>query len=272
MESVEPLSFWTPHLKITAQHVGGIAASFVLFEAFLLYGPARALIKRLLSSNPKLSSKDIESTLPAVTERIVGFVHLVLAVPLAFTVLASSELQADPLYATNTYGQLMVKVSAGYFLYDTIVCFTRDEGLQYIIHGVTCLLAYGYGAYTTWLHYWGAVFLLWELSTPFVYLRWFLYKTGRDDTRLYLYNGLGMIASFALARNVFGSYMSVQFFKTVAAELANPRLNGLSSTTLYSYSIGCFTLNCLNYLWLYKMVRAALHFSNTGKMLEVKRE
>ena len=50
----------------------------------------------------------------------------------------------------------------------------------------------------------GAAFLLWECSTPFVYARWFLFTLGRADTKAYVANGLAMLASFFIFRNVLG--------------------------------------------------------------------
>lgn len=107
---------------------------------------------------------------------------------------------------------------------------------------------------------------MWELSTPFVYLRWGLYKSGRDGGALYYYNGLAMIASFFLARIVFGNYMSYRFISDALAEVSHPRPGGdLSPGVLLAYGLGNITLDCLNLLWMYKMVHAALSFSKTGK-------
>ena len=50
----------------------------------------------------------------------------------------------------------------------------------------------------------GAMFLLWEMSSPFVGLRYFIHGMGRNDTKLYLYNGLTMMVVFFLCRNVLG--------------------------------------------------------------------
>lgn len=46
--------------------------------------------------------------------------------------------------------------------------------------------------------------MLWELSTPFVYIRWFLVKMGYSDTKAYKLNGIMMLLVFFLCRNVVG--------------------------------------------------------------------
>lgn len=45
---------------------------------------------------------------------------------------------------------------------------------------------------------------MWECSTPFVFMRWGLHTLGRSNSKLYLYNGLTMMAVFFLCRNVMG--------------------------------------------------------------------
>lgn len=54
----------------------------------------------------------------------------------------------------------------------------------------------------------GAAFLLWELSTPLVHLRWVLSQAGAGSTRLYLANGLAMVVVFFACRPAWGTYMS----------------------------------------------------------------
>ena len=46
---------------------------------------------------------------------------------------------------------------------------------------------------------------MWELSTPFVYMRWFLFTLGKAESKAYIINGLLMVATFFVARNVFGT-------------------------------------------------------------------
>lgn len=48
------------------------------------------------------------------------------------------------------------------------------------------------------------MFLLWECSTPFVFMRWVLHTLGRTKDKFYLYNGLTMMAVFFLCRNLLG--------------------------------------------------------------------
>lgn len=112
----------------------------------------------------------------------------------------------------------------------------------------------------------GAAFLMWELSTPFVNVRWLLAKMGRDTSRLYVANGLAMVVVFFLCRNVWGTYCSVRFFQATQAELDSPRPGGFSAGGIWGYRIANVSLNLLNLYWFTLMVRkAAAQLSGGGR-------
>jgi hypothetical protein len=46
---------------------------------------------------------------------------------------------------------------------------------------------------------------MWECSTPFVQLRWVLYKMDKTETVLYKINGVMMVLTFGIARILFGT-------------------------------------------------------------------
>lgn len=94
--------------------------------------------------------------------------------------------------------------SAGFFLHDAVSCFFRETPF-YVVHGLTCCMGYTAGAYCGFGHFYGGLFLLWEISTPFVQLRWVLYKMGATETAAYVANGLLMVFSFGMVRVVFGT-------------------------------------------------------------------
>ncbi|KAL0020020.1 hypothetical protein WJX77_004744 [Trebouxia sp. C0004] len=119
-------------------------------------------------------------------------------------------------------------------------------------------LLYCYGFFSRVLHYYGAMFLLWELSTPFVYARWFLHKAGMSRTTAYKVNGVLMVLVFFLCRNVAGLVCSVDFFRETSPELQHPTPGGLSPAAIWLYRGLNLPLNALNAFWLYKMLTGAL--------------
>ena len=113
-----------------------------------------------------------------------------------------------------------------------------------------------------------ALFLMWELSTPFVYARWFLYNLDLANTRLYIINGLAMLTSFFCARNLLGAFMLFDFFKSTGHELALPKLSGrvMPAYMIWIYRTACVTMTCLNATWFFKMARGAIKvLTATGK-------
>ena len=105
-------------------------------------------------------------------------------VPIAVWAIANGDLRADRFYATTAVTHVMLCAAGGFFLHDAVSCFIRESPF-YIVHGLTCCLGYTAGAAYGVGHFYGGLFLMWEVSTPFVQLRWVLYKMGRADTALY---------------------------------------------------------------------------------------
>lgn len=71
-----------------------------------------------------------------------------------------------------------------------------------------------------------------ELSTPFVNIHWFLNKSGKAGSTFQIINGILLTVIFAGCRLVWGSYLTVVFFRDVWTALHAPK----SSWTEYDYS------------------------------------
>ena len=117
----------------------------------------------------------------------------------------------------------------------------------------------------------GCGFLLWEMSTPFVHLRWFLYKIGMKESKLYLYNGLLMIVAFGLCRICWGgctcppTYPPSLVLMDTLVDLgirfllaASHPQDTISSGTIWCLRFIWITLNFLNWYWFKLMLSAAL--------------
>jgi hypothetical protein len=81
--------------------------------------------------------------------------------------------------------------------------------------------------------YYGIQYALLELSTPFVNIHWFLNKLHKAGSKLQLVNGVILIVVFGCCRLIWGSYMTVVFFRDVWAALHALR----PSRTSYEYSL-----------------------------------
>lgn len=143
------------------------------------------------------------------------------------------------------------------------------------------------------LNYYASVFILWELSSPFLNIHWFCDKVGMTGSSLQLYNGLTLIATFFGARLVWGTSQSARVYRDMWAVVGtHPSVN---TTTTPFFGAGRFarleslslsakdeimffatpestvpfwlaaayvganlTLNSLNFYWFVKMIQAVM--------------
>lgn len=125
-------------------------------------------------------------------------------VPIAVWAISNPDLRSNRFYGTHPLTHWMLCIAGGFFLHDAVSCLLRESPF-YIVHGLTCCLGYTVGAAYGVGHFYGGLFLMWEVSTPFVQLRWVLHKMGRADTTLYKVNGILMVVTFGVARILFGT-------------------------------------------------------------------
>lgn len=227
----------------------------------------RPMFSSALQANPKNSPKEVQSCAPQCVTRVVSTIHNAIQIPLAIAVLLDSGLRADRLYATRPTSQLVMCISAGYFLYDLAVCLIRynQEGPLFLLHAIVCFFVFTYGAITHTMHYHGAVYLMWEISTPFVHLRWYLYKVGLANTKLYVYNGVTMILAFFLCRNVWGTLTSILFWKDTQNALVDPLAHRLKPPIIYAYRVCNVLTNGLNTYWFAKMMQRVVELAFGNK-------
>lgn len=117
-------------------------------------------------------------------------------------------------------GGLTQALAAGYFLWDFWTCLrhVRLFGLGMLAHAVSALAVFSLG-FRPFVNYYCPTFVLYELSSPFLNIHWFLDKCGMTGTRWQLYNGLLLLGSFFGARLLWGTYQSLRVYQDVWAGL-----------------------------------------------------
>lgn len=233
-------------------------------------GPLQFIVLKLFG-NPGASPKQARRLCGQVAARIVGSVFLLMMFPLAFEVLRDPQLAQDPLYAVNSTSTTCIVLAAGYFLYDLLICTLRydENGPAFLLHGALCCAAYAYPILKGFLHRVGAQFLMWELSTPFLYLRWLMLKGNLAESKFMGIANMAFALSFFGCRILYGPIMSRDFLRETFAELANPRPNGIPVPIIYAYYTALLTLNCLNCYWFVQIVRSGLSGDKKKKLKEV---
>ena len=135
-------------------------------------------------------------------------------------------------------------------------------------------------------NYYGLNFILYEISTPFLNIHWFFDKLNMTGSRVQLYNGFVLLATFFSGRVLWGNYQSINIYLDVWTALHTPTFHSqsLSSNSLFAYRestsgldtadsfdrltlptwlafayLGSNTvLNFLNVFWFAKMIQALM--------------
>ena len=96
--------------------------------------------------------------------------------------------------------------------------------------------------------YYTGLHLLFEYSTPFLHIRWFLGKLGAKESIVDL-NNLAFLTTFFVARNVLGPYYLYLYYLIASYHFW---------TIFHAVFIPAIIIsNLLNYFWLYQIIRVA---------------
>jgi len=152
---------------------------------------------------------------------------------------------------------------AGYFIWDLLVSaqYVSIFGVGLLVHAICALAVFMLG-FRPFVNYYAPVFLLYELSSPFLNFHWFMDKLQMTGSLLQLINGLCLLAVFFGCRLVFGTYSSYRVACDIYSAWANPPedmiIQGQQIPTwlAITYALSNFTLNCLNFYWFSKMIDA----------------
>lgn len=140
--------------------------------------------------------------------RIVALVHAFVISSLSLWLLVTDQhLKRNPLFGYSQRAGAVYSVAIGFFAWDCCICVAhlQEYGWQFLVHAVACLSVYLFSM-TPFAMYYGAVFLLFELSTPLLNMNWFLHKCDMAGTAWHQLNGVVFAAVFLVVRICFGLY------------------------------------------------------------------
>ncbi|GAB5359446.1 hypothetical protein AAMO2058_000544800 [Amorphochlora amoebiformis] len=203
------------------------------------------------------TKKEVRKAKKALMEwdtRAPGFFHAVLSGILSiYCCLIDETLRKDTLRATSFAWLLTVSVASGFFFWDLCVCILKFEiyGFEYVLHAAFCLITYLICGYVeNYPMAWHAAsFLMFELSTPLMHIRWALIEF-KGDTRIITFCTYVFALLFFLCRIVWGNLYA---FPLVWLELVN------KPADMPNWQAGVFWLNSvvsalLNTFWMYKII------------------
>ncbi|CCK69868.1 Tda4p KNAG_0D01160 [Huiozyma naganishii CBS 8797] len=247
---------WFPESEsLYARHLHEIVYSFVFYQVLASYIAPR--LNRVVFGKHYTGIKDAKLKLD-FDIHTVSMVQCLISCYLLWPVLFLPHTVSIASY-TNEYCSMLTSVSAGYFIWDMIVCCTNYSlyGWQFVLHAAVAL----YGSLvplSPMAQVWVPKFLLYEASTPFVNVNWFIMTLSKDRKRtvvpmwLNALNGLCLMAVFFSVRIVWGHIAQfIYLFQMWDQwhELPQKRAFVLGLLTI--------VLNLLNILWFSKMVKIA---------------
>ncbi|KAI9365443.1 TLC domain-containing protein [Zopfochytrium polystomum] len=193
--------------------------------------------------------------------KIVSLVHSLLVSAMSFPILVDPAFQQEPILKYTHYSACLLSITCGYFIWDTIVSAMQISvnGPGMVVHGLSCFLVFLFSAKPLF-HYYGAVFLMFELSTPFLNAHWILTKMGILGPRLKNILQALVYIIFFFARILFGLYQSFQYFGDVRA-----KWDHIPFFIVVMYSIANVVLNSLNLFWFFKMTMYLVRGSKSDK-------
>jgi hypothetical protein len=160
------------------------------------------------------------------------------------------------MFAYTPYCGFVTTAALGYFIWDAIISliYVKYFGVGFLTHGVVSSAVFYIGL-GPFIAYYSAIFILFELSTPFLNLRWFGLKfPNLFPSSFQLINNSILILIFFFVRICYGWYQASMLFTDFYYTYQDPRFNTVGAVVIF---IGNMILNLLNLYWFYRMVRVA---------------
>ncbi|PHH79970.1 hypothetical protein CDD80_3255 [Ophiocordyceps camponoti-rufipedis] len=270
------------HLPSLPLHIHEVILSAIFYS--LIFYPVSPILSSLLAPHhyTTLSRKKRLSWDAHVVSMIQSILISVLAVWIR---IVDDELGGmsweERIWGYTGASGMIQALATGYFLWDLVVTSRNLDvfGIGTLAHALAALLVFSFG-FRPFVNYYACVFILWEISTPFLNIHWFLDKTNRTGSRAQLYNGYMLLFTFFSTRLVYGTYSSMICFFDVWATIGRrmdtvPRndtimvfVDDSAAVPLwlgYVYLASNITLNGLNFYWFVMMIKAVRKRFQPGK-------
>ncbi|EEP82448.1 conserved hypothetical protein [Uncinocarpus reesii 1704] len=199
--------------------------------AFVLYQFVQSVVSPALSTwlFPKIYPNFPRRTRLNWDVHVVSLVQSTLINTLAIWVMFADKERSTMNAGERVYGYsgacaLIQALATGYFLWDLIVSTVHVNvfGIGMLFHAVSALWVFSLG-FRPFVNFYSPVFILYELSSPFLNFHWFFDKVNMTGSRAQWYNGMLLLAVFFSCRLVWGTYQSVKVFLDIFNALGQTR-------------------------------------------------
>jgi len=139
---------------------------------------------------------------------------------------AWSKDEAAMLKRTFEYSHIQGAVQAyaeGYYIWDLFMSAWHLDifGLGFLAHAASAVMVFSLG-FRPFVNYWASVFVLFEISSPFLNIHWFCDKTGMTGSLTQLINGFFLLTSFFCCRLIWGTWNAILVFGDLYSIYDNP--------------------------------------------------
>ena len=281
VQTIDPLLkySWFPNSQnYYFLHLHEIVYSFIFYHTIFTY--IAPLINKIIFNGRynKINNKKLKMDFDVhIVSMVQSFVSLYIIWPVLTLPMTSYNIATYQ----NDYCSMITSLSAGYFIWDLIVClkYFSVYGFQYLIHAIFAL-ATSLIPLLPVCQVWIPKFLLYEASTPFVNINWFIMqlispsqKTGLRPVKipnwLNLINGVLLMTIFFFVRILWGNL--AQFVCSYQLYKYRSHMNLWKTRLSMVLAFVTFVLNILNVFWFSKMVKIAKKLSNSSNDNDKKR-
>lgn len=249
--------FFSPALPILPRHIHEIFGWTVFFFATSAF--VRLFIAPWLLGIAERHKVDVgESARKKWGHQIVSFINCLTTTFWAAYIIIFQNTTLTPEERVFGYdkslGSLM-SFSLGFFIWDLCICIRniRSYGKGFLIHSLMGMMATLTAMRPFLIHTTGR-FLLFETSTIFVNIHWFMAKLGYKRTHpiLIINDAFGFLAYLSI-RLVYGTILSVQCAKDLLLVGSKaPRIFILIA------GLGNVITHSLNFYWFFKLGRSLM--------------
>ncbi|CCE63132.1 hypothetical protein TPHA_0E00360 [Tetrapisispora phaffii CBS 4417] len=260
---------WFPESEnLYLSHLHEVVLSFLFYQILSSYVAPK--VNELIFKKPYENITDEKAKID-FDIHTVSMVQCILSIILA---LPSLQLPFNLNVVTyqDDFSSLVAALTVGYFIWDCVICvrYYKLYGLQFLIHALVSLYVFG----TTLLPFcqpWIGKFLLFEASTPFVNINWYIIQLTKMSEKLQkgsktieknskpivpvwfnVFNGVILMFVFFTVRILWGfSAVAIVVYEMYKIRDQLPMFLSVSVILLNSI------MNYLNVIWFSKMVSIA---------------
>ncbi|KAL8714622.1 MAG: hypothetical protein Q9220_001570 [cf. Caloplaca sp. 1 TL-2023] len=257
IKATEPIAK-TLALRTLPLHVHEILPAFCFYE----------FVNRVVS--PHVSTRLAPQTYPQLPRKTkinwnVHFVSMVqscLINTLALWVIYSDKERMRMDWKERVWGYtgasgMVQGFATGYFAWDLLASIQDIDvhGWGALGHAASALVVSLMG-YRPFVNYYGLNFILYELSTPFLNIHWWLDKVGMTGSTFQLVNGIALLTTFGCSRLVWGPYQNYMMYKDIWRAIQHPGELPVPPWLALAYLGSTTALSALNIYWFGKMIQA----------------